>query len=70
MGNSEISCLTGKGLNKGEMSVVKKEYTALDPEYKEKVTSDETLKVLAGDKMRAAQHARTYDKGTVKVSVY
>ncbi|OMJ88279.1 hypothetical protein SteCoe_9777 [Stentor coeruleus] len=70
MGNSNVGCLSNEGLNHGELESGRKENTASEAEYKEKVTSDDVLKILTGDKMRAAQNARTYEKGTVKVSVF
>jgi hypothetical protein len=70
MGNSELSCLTQRGLNKGELSSINKEDTAVADEYKKKVTRDDILKILTAEKSRPPQQSRTYDKGTVKVSVF
>ena len=70
MGNSQISCLSQQGLNKGELAGFAKTDTALHDDYKQKTTSDDILKVLTSEKSRPPQPARTYDKGSVRVSVF
>lgn len=69
MGNSELSCLRQQRVNNGEFEF-KKVDTVLDDEYRTKITSDELLKVLISEKSRPPQQARTYDKGSVRVSVF
>ncbi|CAG9318091.1 unnamed protein product [Blepharisma stoltei] len=58
-------------LNKKEIKLkFDKEETAMGPEYRQKTTDDQTLKVLTAEKARAPQQSRTYEKGTVRVSVF
>ena len=69
MGNTELSCLRQQRVNVGEFDF-KKADTVIDDEYRKKITSDDLLKVLISEKSRPPQQARTYDKGSVRVSVF
>lgn len=56
--------------NKEAKLTFDKEETAMSAEYRQKTTDDQTLKVLTAEKARAPQQSRTYEKGTVRVSVF
>ena len=70
MGNIEYNCLRQNELNKGEVVNFPKHNSEFGDEYKKKTTSDDILKVLTSEKSRPPQQARTYDNGTVRVSVF
>jgi hypothetical protein len=75
MGNISLTCLDNTGINKGEfrksdMADYKDEGIIMSDEYRKKSTSDEILKEITLEKSRPPQQARTYDNGTVKVSVF
>lgn len=70
MGNTKLSCFSQRELNKGEVNFKKANDNILDDEYQKKITNDDVLKVLTSEKSRPPQQARTYDKGSVRVSVF